>query len=353
MPVAIRGTAQSGAVQNTTWNVALPSGIVADDYIIIAIMVDMRPNWTTVPSGFSLIASPTWDGNRQLFVYAKKATGSEGSSVQFVSDGVGGTPTGVYGSIAYSGVDPTTALDVASTSDDRADDADTTAPDAPSQTTVTDQAMVIGIFGARTVSGNTGTPGGGATERLDIVGSIQNAAIYIEELVKTPAGAIAMNATMTVASVWAAVQMALRPAAGGVQKVRPISDGATDGFSPSTGTELFAVLDEETPSDTDYVDSILTPEGKKFRVKLGVLNAPPAGTRTLKIRPYKHVSGGEQHNAIVRLYEGGSSAFGSGTLVQTFNLTNLDEIADTISLAITGTITKYWDLWVEYEVDVV
>ena len=136
------------------------------------------------------------------------------------------------------------------------------------------------------------------------------------------------------------------------QKVRPVADGDTDGFSPSTGGSIWATIDESTPSETDYAVSVTSPDGKKFREKLGVLNPPPAGTKTIHIRPYKASSGGETHSGIVRLYEGGSGTFGSGSLIQTFNLGALDEVANTIDLTVTNTITSWWDLWVEYEVDV-
>ena len=37
--------------------------------------------------------------------------------------------------------------------------------------------------------------------------------------------------------------------------LRPISDVSVGGWTPSTGTSLYAVLDEVTPSDTDYIQA--------------------------------------------------------------------------------------------------
>jgi hypothetical protein len=135
------------------------------------------------------------------------------------------------------------------------------------------------------------------------------------------------------------------------QIARPVADGNITGFLPSTGIDIYAVLDEVVPDDNDYAESGLSPSGNKFRIKLDILNPPPAGTKTIRWRPFKDTAGGNQHNDVLRLYEGGDETFGSGTLLQTFTRNNIPGLGSEITYEedVTATITTPWNLWAEIE----
>jgi hypothetical protein len=51
------------------------------------------------------------------------------------------------------------------------------------------------------------------------------------------------------------------------QRVRPASDIAANGWLPSSGSDLYAMLDEETPDDDDYIYSPTNPSTETFEVK--------------------------------------------------------------------------------------
>jgi hypothetical protein len=213
MAIAQRGSATSGAVSSNTWNVTKPTGVVADDYILVALTADFRANDPTPPTGFTQLATvQTQNVNQKTWLYGKKATGSEGATLTFTFDGVGGSAFGTYGCVAYSGVDTTTPMDVAAAA---GTDGSSTTPAGLSQTTVTDGARVVALFGGRPGAGASGTVGGGATELVDIVGTVSNVFTYMEDFTKSPAGSVQLTFTSSAASAWNEFQVVLRPAASG------------------------------------------------------------------------------------------------------------------------------------------
>jgi len=77
------------------------------------------------------------------------------------------------------------------------------------------------------------------------------------------------------------------PTAGTVGQIaRPIADLAAGGWTTQSGgtTNLYAVLDEDTPDDADYVRSAVNATNDVLRVSLTSLQQPLAGPGTLKIR---------------------------------------------------------------------
>lgn len=56
-----------------------------------------------------------------------------------------------------------------------------------------------------------------------------------------------------------------------LQKARPISDISTGTWTPSSGSDLYAMLDEEIPSDIDFIQSSLNPDDDSCEVKLDTL----------------------------------------------------------------------------------
>jgi hypothetical protein len=62
---------------------------------------------------------------------------------------------------------------------------------------------------------------------------------------------------------------------------RPISDGAPGGWTPSTGTALWPMLDELTPDDGDYIETNVATTGT---VGLSAPTYPGGPTQTLSVR---------------------------------------------------------------------
>lgn len=67
------------------------------------------------------------------------------------------------------------------------------------------------------------------------------------------------------------------------QTVYPIADITAGGWTSSVGTDLFATIDESTPSDADY-DQASAANPDVMEVKLGPVSTPAAGTVTIHIR---------------------------------------------------------------------
>jgi hypothetical protein len=55
-------------------------------------------------------------------------------------------------------------------------------------------------------------------------------------------------------------------------------------WTPSTGGNLYAVIDEVSADDADYVTSAASPSQDSMTVQLTPLDEPQAGTTTLHIR---------------------------------------------------------------------
>jgi len=68
------------------------------------------------------------------------------------------------------------------------------------------------------------------------------------------------------------------------QFARPVSDVSAGGWTPSSGSDLFAMVDEVTASDTDYIRSGASPANDAAVVTLGGMSTPAAGTVTLRVR---------------------------------------------------------------------
>lgn len=65
---------------------------------------------------------------------------------------------------------------------------------------------------------------------------------------------------------------------GSVQFSRPISDVSNAGWTPSSGVDLYSVLDEAVPDDGDYIYSPLNPSTEKFIIQLGAIGDPQSST---------------------------------------------------------------------------
>lgn len=70
-----------------------------------------------------------------------------------------------------------------------------------------------------------------------------------------------------------------------LQYARPASDIATGGWLPSSGGDLYAMLDETSADDGDYIYSPDNPTSQQFEVKLGTITDPAVSTgHTIRFR---------------------------------------------------------------------
>lgn len=68
------------------------------------------------------------------------------------------------------------------------------------------------------------------------------------------------------------------------QFARPDSDVADGAWTPSTGSDLYAVVDETSADDADYMRSAMSPVNDLAKLALSTLGTPGDGTVTLRVR---------------------------------------------------------------------
>jgi hypothetical protein len=68
------------------------------------------------------------------------------------------------------------------------------------------------------------------------------------------------------------------------QYARPSADVSAGGWTPSTGTDLYAMLDEAIADDVDYIVSSTAPVADTCVLTLSGIAVPQAGTVTIRIR---------------------------------------------------------------------
>lgn len=119
------------------------------------------------------------------------------------------------------------------------------------------------------------------------------------------------------------------------QCLHPVADIAANGWTPSSGTDLFAMIDEVTPDDTDYDRSPNNPTTQFMEVLFGPGVTPPAGTQTLSTRLQAI---GFDTNFVVDLRQGAASVQSfSHTVLANSGVAQFDD-------TVTNPITDYTDL---------
>jgi hypothetical protein len=126
----------------------------------------------------------------------------------------------------------------------------------------------------------------------------------------------------------------------GLRYSYPTADTTAGPWAASSGSDLYAMIDEETPSDTDYIYANATGTGK---FKILPVTDPGASTgHVVNYRIWSPVAG----NAKVRLVQG-------TTTVAEWTHTGLPTTAALYSQSLTGeqadAITDYDDLYLEFE----
>jgi len=199
------GAALTGG-QSTTANIAVPSGVANKDVIVIPLYVEGPNTVTTIPSGFveapdSPVSITGTGQDHSLHIYAKRASGADSGTYNFV---ISGTPTTVWRTgvaLRYSGVieTGTNFWDVTNFAT-KTTGTDGSVPSVSDTTTGIDRTWLW--IPASYNGGTIGTPTG-FTERADIN---QGAGLAVADDPQpaagtaTPSGQSFVNATESV--VW-------------------------------------------------------------------------------------------------------------------------------------------------------
>lgn len=223
MALTLRGTATSNAINGGNVTVTHPGGTAANDVMFLiyafASSDNVDDNIAASTSGSTELADLFQNDNRecQLAAYRKVMPSTPDSS--FVVTG-GGSASDAAGAVEHmwTGVDTTTPEDATTTT---AGNINSSIPDPPSITTVTDNAIVI-AGGAGTFSATRDTavtqPAGYSNQLND--GANDTNAITVVMASKLVASHGAENPgawsswTDAVTESWNAVTIAVRPAAG-------------------------------------------------------------------------------------------------------------------------------------------
>jgi hypothetical protein len=117
---------------------------------------------------------------------------------------------------------------------------------------------------------------------------------------------------------------------------RPASDITTQ-WTPSTGTDHFALIDETTANDADYIYA--TAAGQTDEVRLASMSAPQAGTDLLINYKVAGIVGSASVTMSLRQGSG-------GTLIATDTAKNIDNTYQLVVPAATWstTVTDWTDL---------
>ena len=155
-------------------------------------------------------------------------------------------------------------------------------------------------------------------------------------------GASSVTVTVTVGSSGTAYQV-----------LNPSADSADGNWTDdAAGTALAAAIDEDTASDSDYIQSEVSPSASGCRVKLESGNDPVSSSgHVIKWRVGKSATGGETINVTVKLMQGGGDVLGAGTQIASFDRNDVDALTsytETLSGAEADAITNYADLYLEF-----
>lgn len=299
------GTALKQDAAATTWNVAYPAAVAANDLLVLHVVT----NGGTVadPAGWTKIYSETGVINPRGGLWIKTAAGTEGGTTLAVS---AVSTTGSAQIHTYTGVDAATPLDAASTSKSLDGTTDVTIV-LPAITTVSANAWFVFACGENSTSvTNTSADG---TERADFASATLPKAGALYDGVQVTPGTTG-NKTVTPSATrayWGAM-MVLRPAtiiAGVTYTATGIASGEAFGLTASVGNST------GLPNGIASAEGIGTPseiQSKTYDFNDGTAQgwtAVTAGNGTTAISPAAAKQGGFGASANVPAATGDQAGF--------------------------------------------
>lgn len=266
-----------------------PSGVVEGDYMIAALLNnDGSRTIGTVPSGWTLLESqtvPAGDNRIGLWVYGKLAGSSEPSTYTWQVTSASTSFNGSCSIAAYSG---SSGVDADGSTLSAALTTEPYDIDAPSVTTLGADRLLVYIGAAKwtatDATGATFTPPSGYTSRFTHMQSGEYRTVEFADKVQAVAGAsgaisgdVSADGTTGGNAYTVGVHIALAPSSTSYV-ARPDSDVSAGAWTASSGSDLYAMLDEESADDDDYIQSTT---GSTCEVALATVSAPPSGWVTV------------------------------------------------------------------------
>ena len=136
---------------------------------------------------------------------------------------------------------------------------------------------------------------------------------------------------------------------------RPSTDTVNESYTDQAAgsTNIFQSIDEVSASDTDYIQSALTPTNDVYATKLTSVTDPVVSTgHIVRYRYSKDAAGGAQIDLTVQLRQGYVSEVTQGTLIASAAHTNISDAwtagTFTLSGAEADAITNYADLFFRF-----
>ena len=136
---------------------------------------------------------------------------------------------------------------------------------------------------------------------------------------------------------------------------RPSADTTIGTYTDQGGgsTNIYTTIDEVSPSDADYIKSVLAPSSAAYVTKLSTLEDPVSSSgHVVRYRYAKNAAGGAQIDLTVELRQGYVNEGTPGTLIKQWSHTNISETmttqAQTLSGAEADSITDYTDLYLRF-----
>ena len=278
-------------------------GVITGDVMLAAIGVEGAFGNVTPPAGWTAVTSVNAVSDYGQIVYRKTATAAEPAYYTFTHSSTVANLSG--GIVAYRGVSTVTPID-ASGSQANASSVNVV---APSVTTTTGCARVVGLFSS--FSASTMTPPAGMTERLDVVTSEPAWDINVsvaDQIQNVPAATGTRTAAATVADVNIGALVALRAlgCSPGVSFPLPAQTGFTGGGNVDTSDPWFATDYSFGPTNT-------TQPGALNVSTVNHLNAPLLSTPITFVRDVTAPAGGALTVNGTAASAGGTSSDAGGT----------------------------------------
>jgi hypothetical protein len=259
-----------------------PSGTAAADILLFgAVNNDGNRTLSTLPSGFSALHSSTTETAPSTGAWSavKTAGASEPATYDF---GFNDSFNGATALLAYSGssgVDVSAAATISGVLS-----ASPYSFTAPSITTTVSDCLDVIIVGLRftTVGATPVWPTiSGWTKRVEVIANYDPRALAIYERTAASPGATGTVADSVSVSGGGSARVtvhrvALAPSVTSTT-ARPDSDVSAGTWTASSGSDLYAMLDEETPSDADYIEAS---SAGTCEVALSTIAEPQVGWQT-------------------------------------------------------------------------
>lgn len=187
---------------------------------------------------------------------------------------------------------------------------------------------VVGTVG----TGASGTPGSGWTEGAEFGSSVGAQALY---RVDSPGGTYNVTCTLSTSSPWIVAAASYVEDTGPKITATPDADISDGAWTPSTGTDLYAAIDESPFNDSDYIS---VNSNSECEIGLSDPGAPGAGTQQFTYR----ASGSPTKALVAGIYRG-------ATLVQEWTTDPLTSAITEYVRSLTTAQTDLSDLRIRFK----